>query len=266
MRVAGQVVVVTGAADGIGRALCERFAQEGARTVVVTDRNGPGAEAVARRIGGVGLACDVGREDDIRRVIRDTEEEHGPIGLFCSNAGIAEGVDPVTENAGGASDEVWARSWAVNVMAHVWAARELVPRYKARGGGYFLQTASAAGLLSQVGGPVYATTKHAAVGFAENLALSHRADGIRVSLLCPQGVDTPMLRGLPEGPQSGDGVLAPADVADAVIRGIESETFLILPHPIVATYMRNKVENYDRWIGGMAKLQRQMREAAAASR
>ena len=262
MRVAGQVVVVTGGADGIGRALCERFAREGARTVVVADRNAAGAEAVAAAIGGVAAPCDVAREDDLRRLISDTEEHRGPIGLFCSNAGIAEGVAGRVENAAGAPDEAWARSWAVNVMAHVWAARCLVPRMKARGGGWFLHTASAAGLLSQIGGPVYATTKHAAVGFAENLAISHRDDGIRVALLCPQGVDTAMLRGLPEGPQALDGVLSPADVAEAVIRGLEAETFLILPHPQVAEYMRNKVENYDRWIGGMAKLQRRVQAPA----
>ena len=262
MRVAGQVVVVTGAADGIGRALCRRFAREGAAAVIVTDRDAAGAERVAREIGGIAFGCDVGREEDILRVIAHTELRCGPIGLFCSNAGIAEGVDMAARNAGGASDETWARSWAVNVMAHIWAARALVPRFQERGGGYFLNTASAAGLLSQVGSAVYSTTKHAAVGFAENLAISHRDDGIRVSLLCPQGVDTPMLRGMPEGPQSGDGVLSPEDVAEATIRGLEAETFLILPHPQVADYMRRKAEGYDRWIGGMAKLQRAMRGPA----
>lgn len=260
MRVAGQVVVVTGGADGIGRALCERFGRDGAKAVVVADRNEVGAKAVADAMGGSAFPCDVGREADLQRLVEETEARHGPIGLFCSNAGIADGVDPLSANAGGAPDEVWARSWAVNVMAHVWAARHLVPRMKARGGGWFLHTASAAGLLSQVGGAVYSTTKHAAVGFAENLAISHRADGIRVALLCPQGVDTPMLRGLPEGPQALDGVLTPEEVAEAVIQGLDAETFLILPHPQVAQYMRNKAENYDKWIGGMAKLQRLMRE------
>lgn len=262
MRVAGQVVVVTGGADGIGRALCERFRSDGAAAVIVADRSGPAAEATARDTGGVPMTCDVGYEAEIRRLIEQTEERHGPIALFCSNAGIAEGVDPAVENAGGAPDEVWARSWAVNVMAHVWAARHLVPRMKARGRGWFLHTASAAGLLSQVGSAVYSTTKHAAVGFAENLAISHRADGIRVALLCPQGVDTPMLRGLPEGPQAMDGVLTPEAVAEAVTRGLENEQFLILPHPQVAQYMRNKAENYDKWLGGMSKLQRLMREGS----
>ncbi len=260
MRVAGQVVVVTGGAASIGAALCRRFADAGARAVVAADLDGDGAAAVAAASGGHGLRCDVSREADVARLIETVEARHGPIGLFCSNAGIAEGNDAGSENAGGAPDEAWARGWAVNVMAHVYAARHLVPRMRARGGGHFLHTVSAAGLLSQVGNAVYSTTKHAAIGFAENLAISHRAHGIGVSVLCPQGVDTPMLRAMPKGPQSGDGVLGADEVAEAALRGVEAGTFLILPHPQVAGYMRRKAEDYDRWIGGMAKLQRAMRE------
>ncbi len=263
MKVEGKVVVVTGGADGIGRALARRFHREGARAVAIVDLNRAGAAAVAADIGGGAYECDVSDNAALRGVVEDVENRFGPIALFCSNAGIAAGFDLTADNVAFAADEVWDRSWAVNVMAHVHAARILVPRMRARGGGYFLNTASAAGLLSQVGGAVYATTKHAAIGFAESLAISHRDDGIKVSVLCPQGVDTPMLRALPAGPQSSDGVLSPDDVADAAVRGLADERFLILPHPEVATYMRNKVTDYDRWIGGMAKLQRAFRDPTA---
>ncbi len=261
MKVSGKIVVVTGGANGIGQALCEVFHREGASKVIVADLDGARAKAVANSIGGAAFACDVGQESDIQHLIEETEKQFGPIELFCSNAGIGGGFDPLSENAGGTSNEPWAKSWAIHVMAHVYAARHLIPRMKARGGGYFLNTISAAGLLSQVGSAAYSTTKHAAVGFAENLAISHKAHNIRVSILCPQGVETNMLRDLPKGPQSGDGNLTPEEVAESALQGIDRETFLILPHPQVIDYMRKKTDNYDRWIGGMAKLQAAAREA-----
>ena len=261
MQVAGKVVVVTGGASGIGKALCDAFHRAGAAKVVVVDVDGPAARAVAASINGAAFKCDVAKEKDVLHVIEETERQFGPIALFCSNAGVGGGFDPLSVNAGGDSDEPFARSWAIHVMAHVYAARHLIPRYKVRGGGYFLNTISAAGLLSQVGSPAYSTTKHAAVGFAENLAISHRADGIKVSILCPQGVDTNMLRAIPKGPQSGDGDLSPEQVARDALAGVEQETFVILPHPQVLGYMRSKTENYDRWIAGMAKIQAKMREA-----
>ena len=260
MQVSGKVVVVTGGANGIGRALCEAFHRAGAAKVVVADKEAAGARVVAAVVDGAAFKCDVAQEKDVIHVIEETERLFGPIALFCSNAGIIGGFDPLSENAGGTSDEPFARSWAIHVMAHVYAARYMVPRFKARGGGYFLNTISAAGLLSQVGSPAYSTTKHAAVGFAENLAISHKAHGIKVSILCPQGVDTGMLRSIPRGPQSGDGDLPPEQVAKEALEGIERETFLILPHPQVLGYMRTKTENYDRWISGMAKIQAKMRQ------
>src|ERR1700710_2888305 len=260
MQVAGKVVMVTGGANGIGRALCEAFHRAGAAKVVVADLDLVNAEAVAASIDGAAFKCDVGQEKDIVHLIEETERPFGPIGLFCSNAGIGGGFDPMSVNAGGISDEPWQRSGAIHVMAHVYAARHLIPLMKARGGGYFLNTISAAGLLSQVGSPAYSTTKHAAVGFAENLAISHRADGIKVSILCPQGVDTAMLRSIPKGPQSGDGDLSAEQVAQDVLAGLEQESFAMLPHPQASGSMRQQTENYDRWISGMAKIQAKMRE------
>jgi NAD(P)-dependent dehydrogenase (short-subunit alcohol dehydrogenase family) len=262
MEVAGRVVAVTGAANGIGKALALRFHSAGAKQVILADIDEGAVRRVAGEIGGDAFHCDVAQEDDILRLIETTENRHGPIELFCSNAGIGGAFDLASENVAFAANDVWQRAWSVNVMAHVFAARALVPRMRARGGGYFLNTVSAAGLLSQVGSAVYATTKHAAVGFAENLAISHKAHGIKVSILCPQGVDTPMLRSIPEGPQSADGVLSAEAVAECVIEGLERESFLILPHAQVADYMRKKAENYDRWIGGMAKIQKAYRGEA----
>ena len=260
MHVSGKIVVVTGGANGIGRALCEAFHHAGAAKVIVADLDGDRARKVAASFDGAAFECDVAQEKDILHVIEETERQFGPIALFCSNAGIGAGFDPLSVNAGGASDEPFTRSFAIHVMAHIYAARHLVPRFKTRGGGYFLNTISAAGLLSQVGSAAYSMSKHAAVGFAENLAISHRADGIKVSILCPQGVDTDMLATLPKGPQSGDGDLSAAQVAKDALDGVERETFLILPHPQVLGYMRNKTENYDRWIAGMAKIQAKVRE------
>jgi len=257
MEIAGRIVVVTGAASGIGKALAERFAKDGAKLVVCSDRNAEGVKAVAASVGGVAFETNVGKEDDIRHLIETVEAEHGPIDLFCSNAGIGVGGGPETSN------EAWQRIWDINVMAHVWAARHLAPRMIARGGGYLFSTASAAGLLSQIGSAPYAVTKHAAVALAEWLAITYGDQGIKVSVLCPQAVRTAMTAGNEGGVASVDGMLEPEDVAEACVRAIEAEDFLVLPHPIVLEYMRRKTGDYNRWIGGMRKLARKFQGGRA---
>ncbi len=257
MQVAGRVVVVTGGGSGIGRALCARLHAEGAAGVVVVDRDGAAAAAVAATVDGLALTADVADPEAVEGVVRRAERELGPVELFCSNAGVFV-PDPDLYDAASADPGDWARGWAVNVMAHVHAARAMIPRYRARGGGYLLATVSAAGLLSQLGAGVYATTKHAAIGFAEHLAITHRDDGIRVSVLCPQAVDTAMIRGDAADPRlraaAVDGVLTPAEVAAEAVRGIVAERFLILPHPRVLGYLQAKTADYDAWIEGMARL------------
>lgn len=258
MDIKGTVCVVTGGAEGIGRALALGLKARGAKAVVVVDRNLAGAEATGREVGGLGLRCDVASESDIAAVIAATEKAYGAIDLFCSNAGIGEfGADMTT--VASAPDALWQRCWQVNVMSHVYAARALLPGMIGRKRGYFLNTVSAAGLLNQIGGPIYGTTKHAAIGFAENLAFTHRDDGIRVSVLCPQGVDTTLLKNSGHGPQHLDGVITPEACASSALDGIEKETFCILPHPRVVDYMRAKTADYERWISGMAKLQQKLR-------
>src|SRR5579871_6551583 len=250
MQLTNRIVVVTGAASGIGRALARRFSQEGAKLVVCSDLNGEGAQSVAREIGGVWFKTNVGVESEIRQLIDAVENDHGPIDLFCSNAGIGIGGGAEVANEG------WQRIWDINVMAHVWAARHLVPRMIARGGGYLLNTASAAGLLSQIGSAPYAVTKHAAVALAEWLSITHGDEGIKVSVLCPQAVRTAMTAGNEGGVASVDGIIEPEEAAEACVRAIEAETFLVLPHPQVLEYMQRKTNDYDRWLGGMRKLGR----------
>ena len=253
MELKDKIIVVTGAASGIGRALALRFAAEGARAVICADLNLAGAEDTARAIGGITFGVDVGVEAQVAGLIAQVEAEIGPIDLFCSNAGI------LTVGGVEVPDDQWQKIWDINVMSHVWAARHLVPRMAARGGGYLLNTASAAGLLNQVGSAPYGVTKHAAVGLAEWLALSYGDQGIKVSVLCPQAVRSEMTRGHEEGVAAMDGMLEPEPVAEACVAAIRAETFLVLPHAEVLGYMRKKTENYDRWIGGMRKLNRLFR-------
>ena len=248
MEIDGKIVVVTGGANGIGKALCERFAAEGAGRVVVADRDGGRAAEVASNIGGTSRELDVADERALTAFIDDVERDIGPIDLFCSNAGvfIAGGI--------GTPDASWELAWGVNFQAHFRTARHLLPRMIERGGGYLLQTASAAGLLSQIGSVSYAVTKHAAVAFAEWLAITHGRDGIKVSVLCPQAVRTAMTDRGP-GVAGLDGMLEPEDVAAEALAAIREERFLVLPHPEVAEYARRRAADHDRWLRGMRRLQ-----------
>jgi NAD(P)-dependent dehydrogenase (short-subunit alcohol dehydrogenase family) len=242
---------VTGGASGIGRALCRRFAKEGARGVVVADRDAAGAEQVARETGGLAVAADVSREADVIRLVESATAAYGAIDLFCSNAGIA------LEGGVEVPDSEWQRIWHINFMAHLYAARAVLPAMLERGEGYLLQTASAAGMLTQVGSAPYAVTKHAAVALAEWLAVTYGDRGIKVSCLCPQGVRTNMLADAQSGPGRFllDSALEPEQVAEAVVAGLADERFLILPHPEVGEYFRRKADDYDRWLRGMRRMQ-----------
>jgi NAD(P)-dependent dehydrogenase (short-subunit alcohol dehydrogenase family) len=253
LRVRDKVVVVTGAASGIGRAMALRFASEGAAGVVVADLDLPGATEVAKEIGdrAVAVEVDVAVPAQVEAL---AETPFGPVDLFCSNAGIiaGHGLD--------SPDQEWSSLWSVNVMAHVYAARAVVPGMVARGGGYLLNTCSAAGLISCPGDAPYAVTKAAAISFAEWLSIHYSTKGVKVSVLCPQGVRTNMFqRGIEEdhltarAVGASGAILEPADVAGTVVEGLESERFHIFPHPEVADFARRKADDPDRWLAGMAR-------------
>lgn len=261
MNLQDKVVVVTGGANGIGRALCKRFAAESARGVVVSDVDFDAASQVAAEINGLAVKTDVANEADVVALVAKANEAFGPIDLFCSNAGIGgiPGFERVT-------NEAWQNIWEVNVMAHIYAARAVLPQMLERGSGYLLNTASAAGLLTQIGSAPYSVTKHAAVAFAEWLSITYGDRGVKVSCLCPQGVKTNMLMASAEAGAAGfllAGAIEPEDAAEAVVRGLAEEKFLILPHPEVADYFQRKANDYDRWLRGMRRLQDQINSAKA---
>ena len=259
MELKDRVIVVTGAARGIGRALATRFASADPRAVVIADIDGLRLEEVARQIGATAIQCDVSREPDIVRLITQIEATHGRIDVFCSNAGIAVAGGPEAPN------DQWQRIWDVNVMSHVLVARHVLPGMLARKGGYLIGTVSAAGLLNHFFAAPYGVTKAAALSFFEWLSIVHGEEGIRVSCLCPQGVKTDMLEA--EHAQLGvnfltEGALEPEAVAEAVVKGIAEERFLILPHPEVAVYFRRKADDYDRWLRGMRRLRNNLLTAS----
>ena len=248
MDIRDRVVVVTGGGGGIGGALCRRFAADGARHVVVSDIDPESAQAVATQIGGTAVPADVTVESEVARLVRGTLEAYGRIDIYCSNAGIAFGGGPE------APDTAWRQSWEVHVMAHVYAARALLPGMLERGEGYIVGTISAAALLNHVLASPYAVTKAAGLSFFEWMAIAYHDQGIRVSALCPQGVRTAMLAQEGERNFLTPGALAPEQVADAVAEGIHDERFLILPHPEVGEFVLRKASDYDRWLRGMRRL------------
>ncbi len=262
MELNGKHAVVTGAAGGIGEALAERFHAEGA-SVVLSDVQSTAVQEVADRLdalrpgSAVAVPADIGTEAGNRQLITAAEQAFGPIDLFFANAGVGTGRDPMSP------ESEWELAFNVNVHAHRWAAKYLLPGWLARGEGYFCSTASAAGLLSQIGSAPYSLTKHAAVAFAEWMSITYGDDGLKVSCLCPQGVNTNMLRS-GDDPSFGPGtavvrsagkVLEPPEVAEVAVATIRAETFLILPHPEVLTFLQRKAGDYDRWLAGMRKLQ-----------
>ena len=249
MEVRDKVVVVTGAANGIGRALAKRFSEEGAGKIIIADLDEQGLKRVETETGAESFKTDVASEADIKQLINSCERKYGGIDLLCNNAGI--GVNGGLE----VPNEDWQKIWEINVMAHVYAARAAIPGMLRRGSGYILNTASAAGLLSQIGSAPYAVTKHAAVSFAEWLAITYGDRGLKVSVLCPQAVRTAMTADDPDGVASVDGMIEPEQVSEAVVTTLKNESFLVLPHPKVLDYMQRKSGDYDRWIEGMKKLQ-----------
>lgn len=248
MIVQDQVVVVTGAANGIGEGMARRFAKLGAKGILVADLDGDRVMRLADEIGAIGMRVDVRSESEIQHMVARARQEFGEIDLLCSNAGISikGGIE--------VPDADWARIMDINFYAHLYAARAVIPAWTARGKGYFLNTVSAAGLLTQIGSAPYAVTKHAALAFAEWLSVQYGDHGIKVSALCPQGVRTNMLMGEP-GHFLLEGSLSVDQAVDAVVAGLEKEEFLILPHPEVKEYFRRKGDDYDRWLRGMRRLQ-----------
>jgi NAD(P)-dependent dehydrogenase (short-subunit alcohol dehydrogenase family) len=253
MELKGSVAVVTGGASGIGRALCRRFAAEGAQGIVVADVNEAGAAAVAAEVKGIAVRCDVGDERQVVELVRRAEEAFDRIDLFCSNAGIA------TQGGADASNEDWQRNWQVNLMSHVYAARAVLPGMLLRGSGYLLNTASAAGLLTEMGSAPYSVTKHAAVAFAEWLLIQHGDAGVAVSCLCPMGVTTGMLEAeTPHVAYLRMTAVTAEHVAEEVIQGLRDERFLILPHPEVKEFYGYRATNTDRWLNGMRRLNKKI--------
>lgn len=255
MDIENKLVVVTGGASGIGEGLARRAVAEGASKVIIIDMDKQGAERVAADIDGAAYQVDLSDEAAVADVINAIETDHGPIDLFFSNAGVLCADEP-NFNSYDLSNEGWELTWQVNVMSHIYIARTLFPKMQARKSGGFVITASAAGLLNQIGATSYSATKHAAVGVAESMAIAHGDDGIQVSVLCPQAVESKMIAGAETSSATLDGILTAEEMAIRAYKGIKNNQFMIRPHGTVVQYFQQKAANYDRWVGGMRKLRR----------
>ena len=247
MKLAGKTAIVTGGASGIGKAIAARFIRDGAKVAIADLQAGP-LEAAAKELGALAVPTDVAKEAQIKVLVARTEQHYGPVDVFVSNAGLIRDGDETT------SDADWELNWQVHLMSHVYAARAVAKQMAARGSGYIVNTASAAGLLTSLPSASYAVTKHAAVAFAEWLSINYADKGVKVSVLCPQAVRTPLIAGRGGGAASVDGVIEPEQLAESVVQAMEKEEFLILPHPEVLGYMRRKTNDYDRWLAGMRRL------------
>jgi len=244
----GKSVAITGASGGIGRGIAEMFIANGAK-VAISDLKAP--KETAAEIGAVAFKCDVSQEQDVKDFIDLTEAANGPVDIYCSNAGLGFSDNGHAANS---DNQAWETSWQVNLMGSVYAARALLPNWVERGSGNFVITASAAGLLNQIGSATYSVTKHAAVGLAEAIGITHYDDGIRAHCICPQFVRSNMTKGMSFAENHKDGLLEPSDVANALKKAIENDEFMVLSHPTVAEYFKAKANDYNGWITGMARM------------
>jgi len=242
-----KIVVITGGASGIGKAVAKRMVKENANAVFIADIDKKMLDQAATEIGAMPIQCDVSKENSIKNLVDKVENQSGPIDIFMSNAGI------YTEGDENTDDVEWTRNWSIHVMAHVYASRAVLPSMLKQKSGYLINTSSAAGLLTHVDSATYSTTKHAAIGFAEYLSINYGSEGIKVSVLCPQAVKTAMTLGREDSVASVDGMLEPDFLADVLIESVKNEEFLILPHPQVLTYMQRKAADYERWLSGMRR-------------
>jgi len=260
MKIKGSVIFITGGASGIGKALALESHAQGAKAIIMADINTKNAQLVAKNVGGLPLECDVTNFENVSSCVNLVEEKYGQIDIYFSNAGIGIGDDPHW-TAYDHSDVEWHKGLSVNLMSHVYGARAVVPKMLSRGRGAFIITASAAGLLTQIGDTIYTASKYAAVGFADSLAITHGDQGLEVGLICPEGVATPLTENIKGGAQDLGGVKTTTEAAKAILKGVEEGRYFITTHENTETYLKAKADDYDNWVGGMQKFRRNIIEA-----